>query len=146
MDRAGNRAAVEVRTGGASRGIDLGPPPIPDSLWNTVPPDAQAAILAVWDSDQQRIADLERHVRDLEARLRLNPTNSSKASFVRSHFHGDPGTEQRHDISWAQIGGRLDLGSIASACNQAAYGDSMGGVGHDDLIPWAKEKISRFTT
>lgn len=54
------------------------PPPIPESLWNTVPPDAQAAILAVLDSDQQRIAELERRVRDLEARLKLNSTNSSK--------------------------------------------------------------------
>jgi transposase len=54
------------------------PPPIPQSLWNTVPPDAQAAILAVLDSDQQRIAELERRVRDLEARLKLNSTNSSK--------------------------------------------------------------------
>src|SRR5512132_2423620 len=54
------------------------PPPIPESLWNTVPPDAQAAILAVLDSDQRRIAELERRVRDLEARLKLNSTNSSK--------------------------------------------------------------------
>ena len=54
------------------------PPPIPESLWNTVPPDAQAAILTALDSDQQRIAELERRVRDLEARLKLNSTNSSK--------------------------------------------------------------------
>jgi len=53
-------------------------PPIPEPVWNTVPPDAQAAILAVWNSAQQRIADLERRVRDLEARLQLNSTNSSK--------------------------------------------------------------------
>jgi transposase len=53
------------------------PPPIPESLWNTVPPDAPAALLAAWDSDQQRIAELERRVRDLEARLKLNSTNSS---------------------------------------------------------------------
>ena len=54
------------------------PPPIPESLWNTVPPEAQAAILAVWDAHQKRIAELERRVRDLEARLKLNSTNSSK--------------------------------------------------------------------
>jgi transposase len=46
-------------------------PPIPESLWNTVPPEAQAAILAV-------IASLEKRVADLEARLNLNSTNSSK--------------------------------------------------------------------
>jgi transposase len=54
------------------------PPPIPESLWNTVPPDAQAALLAVLDADQQRIAELEQRIRDLEARLKLNSTNSSK--------------------------------------------------------------------
>jgi transposase len=46
-------------------------PPIPETLWNTVPPDAQAAILAV-------IASLEKRIADLEARLNLNSTNSSK--------------------------------------------------------------------
>jgi transposase len=54
------------------------PPPIPESLWNTVPPDAQAAILAVLEAHQKRIAELERRVGDLEARLKLNSTNSSK--------------------------------------------------------------------
>jgi transposase len=54
------------------------PPPIPESLWNTVPPDAQAAILAVLDTQQKRIDELGRRVRDLEARLKLNSTNSSK--------------------------------------------------------------------
>ena len=53
-------------------------PPIPESLWNTVPPDAQAAILAVLDSLRGRIAELEQRVGDLEARLKLNSTNSSK--------------------------------------------------------------------
>src|SRR3954451_8193195 len=46
-------------------------PSIPDSLLNTVPPEAQAAILAVIDSLEKRIADLE-------ARLNQNSTNSSK--------------------------------------------------------------------
>ena len=53
-------------------------PPIPEPLWNTVPPEAQAAILAVLESLQGRIADLEPRSRDLEARLKLNSTNSSK--------------------------------------------------------------------
>jgi transposase len=46
-------------------------PPIPESLWNTVPPEAQAAILAV-------ITSLEKRIADLEARLNQNSTNSSR--------------------------------------------------------------------
>jgi transposase len=53
-------------------------PPIPEPLWSTVPPEAQVAILAVLDSYEGRIAQLERRVGDLEARLKLNSTNSSK--------------------------------------------------------------------
>jgi transposase len=53
-------------------------PPIPESLWNTVPPDAQAALMAVLASLRCRIAELEQRVADLEARLYLNSTNSSK--------------------------------------------------------------------
>jgi transposase len=53
-------------------------PPIPELLWNTVPPEAQVAILAVFDSLQGRITELEQRLGDLEARLKLNSTNSSK--------------------------------------------------------------------
>jgi transposase len=53
-------------------------PPIPEPLWNTVPPEAQAALLDAWKSLQDRIADLEAQLRDLQARLQLNSTNSSK--------------------------------------------------------------------
>jgi transposase len=53
-------------------------PPIPEPLWNTVPPEAQAAILALLDSLCARITELEQRVNDLEARLKLNSTNSSK--------------------------------------------------------------------
>lgn len=53
-------------------------PPIPEPLWKTVPPEAQVAILAVFDSLTGRVAELERRISDLEARLRLNSTNSSK--------------------------------------------------------------------
>src|SRR5690349_14256200 len=52
--------------------------PIPESLWNTVPPDAQAALMAVFESLRCRVAELDRRVADLEARLQLNSTNSSK--------------------------------------------------------------------
>src|SRR6186713_1353488 len=53
-------------------------PPIPEPLWNTVPSEAQAALLAAWKSLQDRIAELEAQLRDLQARLQLNSTNSSK--------------------------------------------------------------------
>ena len=53
-------------------------PPIPEPLWNTVPVEAQVAILAVLESLKGRIAELEQRVGDLEGRLKLNSTNSSK--------------------------------------------------------------------
>ncbi len=46
-------------------------PPISQHLWDTVPPPAQDAVLALVDSLEDRIAQLE-------ARLQLNSTNSSK--------------------------------------------------------------------
>src|SRR3979411_548302 len=46
-------------------------PSIPESLWNTVPPEAQAAFLAV-------IVSLEKRIADLEARLNQDSTNSSR--------------------------------------------------------------------
>jgi transposase len=52
--------------------------PIPETLWNTIPADAQAALLAAWTAMEDRIAELEATVRDLKARLQLNSTNSSK--------------------------------------------------------------------
>src|SRR3954464_1639939 len=54
------------------------PLPIPDELWAKVPADAQAAIAAVFLAMQQRVSQLEARVHDLEARLKLNSTNSSK--------------------------------------------------------------------
>src|SRR3954468_11148484 len=56
----------------------LNPLPIPDELWAKVPPDAQAAIAAVFLAMRQRVDELETRVGDLEARLKLNSTNSSK--------------------------------------------------------------------
>jgi transposase len=46
-------------------------PPIPDDLWQQIPPAAQAAIRAL-------IQRCERRQADLEARLKQNSTNSSK--------------------------------------------------------------------
>jgi transposase len=47
-------------------------------LWNTISPEAQAAILALVAVYEQRIVQLEARVNDLENRLKLNSTNSSK--------------------------------------------------------------------
>ena len=52
--------------------------PIPKPLWNTVPADAQAALLDAWKSMQDRITALEATVRDLQDRLQQNSTNSSR--------------------------------------------------------------------
>lgn len=56
----------------------LNPLPISDELWAKVPPDTQAAIAAAFLAMEKRIIELETRVRDLEARLKLNSTNSSK--------------------------------------------------------------------
>ena len=52
-------------------------PPIPASLWNTIAPEAQAAILAHIASLEQRIADLEAENADLRRRLARSSTNCS---------------------------------------------------------------------
>src|SRR6058998_852383 len=52
--------------------------PIPEDLWAKVPSDVQAAVAAVFLAMQQRVDGLEARVGDLEARLKLNSTNSSK--------------------------------------------------------------------
>lgn len=53
-------------------------PPIPEPLWNTASPELQTAILALVAMYEERIAQLEARVNDLENRLKLNSTNSSK--------------------------------------------------------------------
>jgi transposase len=53
-------------------------PPIPEPLWNTASPELQAVILALVEFYEQRLAQLEARVNDLENRLKLNSTNSSK--------------------------------------------------------------------
>ena len=47
------------------------PPPIPEPLWQSVPPDAQQAVRA-------RLETLERRIAELEQRLNTNSTNSSR--------------------------------------------------------------------
>ena len=53
-------------------------PPIPEPVWNTASPEVQGAIIALAEFYEQRLAKLEARVVDLENRLKLNSTNSSK--------------------------------------------------------------------
>src|SRR6516164_7502952 len=53
-------------------------PPLPEPLWKTASPEVQAAVLALVEYYEQRLAQLESRVKDLENRLKLNSTNSSK--------------------------------------------------------------------
>jgi transposase len=53
-------------------------PPIPEPLWNTASPEVQSAIFALVEFYEQRLVKLEARVNDLENRLTLNSTNSSK--------------------------------------------------------------------
>jgi transposase len=53
-------------------------PPLPEPLWKAASPELQAAILALVQSYEERIALLENRLGDLENRLKLNSTNSSK--------------------------------------------------------------------
>ena len=63
--------------------------PIPESLWNSVPPDAQAALMAVFESLRCLIAELDQRVADLEARLQLNSSKPpSSDPGVRPRGHG----------------------------------------------------------
>ena len=52
-------------------------PPIPEELWQQVPPAAQAALLAVLQHYEQRLAALQQQIDDLQQRLGQNSTNSS---------------------------------------------------------------------
>jgi transposase len=53
-------------------------PPLPDPLWSSASPELQAAITALVQLHQERLAALESRVADLEGRLKLNSTNSHK--------------------------------------------------------------------
>jgi transposase len=53
-------------------------PPLPERLWKTASPELQAAVLALVQSYEGRLSLLENRLSDLEARLKLNSTNSSK--------------------------------------------------------------------
>lgn len=53
-------------------------PPLPQELWDTIPPEAQLAVLALVERFEQTIARLEQRVAELEARLQQNSQNSSR--------------------------------------------------------------------
>src|SRR5690242_7024899 len=53
-------------------------PPIPQPLWDTVPPAAQSAVLALVNRLHQEIAHLQQQVVLLQERLNQNSTNSSR--------------------------------------------------------------------
>jgi transposase len=53
-------------------------PPIPAELWDQLAPAAQAAILALVQSYEQRLTALQRRVEALEQQLGQNSTNSSR--------------------------------------------------------------------
>src|SRR5215475_5889113 len=53
-------------------------PPIPADLWEQMPPSAQAAVRALVQAYEQRLAALQQRLEDLEQRLGQNSTNSSQ--------------------------------------------------------------------
>src|ERR1700677_2874975 len=53
-------------------------PPLPERLWKAASPELQAGIIALAQSYEERIAGLGSRLSDLENRLKLNSTNSSK--------------------------------------------------------------------
>jgi transposase len=55
-----------------------GAPPIPEELWSTIPPVAQAVVAVVFSELNGRVATLEARVKELEVRLGQNSSNSSK--------------------------------------------------------------------
>jgi transposase len=57
---------------------------ISPELWAKLPPDAQAALAAAFRAVRQRVEELETRLGDLEVRLKLNSTNSSKPPHVRA--------------------------------------------------------------
>ena len=94
-------------------------PPIPEPLWKTASPEVQAAILALVEFYEQRLAKLEARVNDLENRLKLNSTNSSKPP------SSDPiGMNQAPGFSQREETGRAAWTSQSSPCVGPARKDS----------------------
>jgi transposase len=53
-------------------------PPLPPQIWESLTPEAQAAVLALVGRLEQQITELTQQVQDMKARLDQNSTNSSK--------------------------------------------------------------------
>lgn len=53
-------------------------PPLPLQIWETLTPEAQAAVLALVGGLERQITELAQQVQDLKARVDQNSTNSSK--------------------------------------------------------------------
>jgi hypothetical protein len=76
-------------------------PPIAERLWNTVPPEAQAAIAALSDSLERRIAELEAENADLRRRLAQlehdiqTIRQRGKRTSDRRHDPNSPRTDRR---------------------------------------------------
>jgi transposase len=116
------------------------PLPIPDELWDKAPPDAQGSIAAVFLAMQRQNTELERRARDLEARLKLNSTDSSKppssdpvgmkrkplARPSKREHGGQPGhpNAQRDLVPPEQVAERVPCKPRACRrCGQALAGD-----------------------
>ena len=54
------------------------PPPLPEPIWSSIPSDAREALVVAFAFYRNCIERLEAQVRELQARLDLNSTNSSK--------------------------------------------------------------------
>ena len=54
------------------------PPPLPEPIWSSIPPDAREALAVAFDFYRNCIERLEARVRELQARLDQNSSNSSK--------------------------------------------------------------------
>ena len=66
-------------------------PLLPEPLWKAASPELRAAILTLVQSYEDRISLLESRLNDLENRLNVNSTNSSKP------LSSDPiGMKRRH--------------------------------------------------
>src|SRR5690242_11469619 len=52
--------------------------PLPPQIWETLTPEAQAAVLTLVGRLEQRITELTQQIQDLKARLDQNSTDSSR--------------------------------------------------------------------
>jgi len=85
-------------------------PPIPGELWDQIPSAAQAALLVLVHSYEQRLAALQRRIGDLEQQRATNSTNSSKPpSSDPPHLKRAPPREPSGRRSGGQPGHALHL-------------------------------------